>query len=479
MAAHYTNHERQNVTTPVFDPKRFGDFNLLVTSDLHVGVGLTDANPHWRTLLHFTRAFVSFIDFYRTHRQGDRPWKLILNGDFIDFIQVSMPPSALGVDGSEAEYRYGVESHTLSSEPKLALILARHRAIFRALARFVAAGNMLVCVTGNHDVDFCFRSVRNTFRNHLANLAGADSQGQKPTSRRTFCRRIRFYPWFYFEPGLYVEHGHQYDQYTAFHYTFHPLDEMGRIDLPASHRALYYASGRADVDTGGTDQMTLADFWHWAAKKGVRGVLALAALYVEIVFRSVMRRAGLSLKAAVVQQMGINQTAKATGLPLAELRRIDRLRAVPAQSSVLEMLSMFYADRIAATGAAAAGIMASFVFMPNWSASWKSAIAIAAICGAAHVVFALRRNSESAPKLSRAAARVSAILGVRNVIFGHSHHVAVHQLENGRRYFNTGSFWAPPPEGVTGINHVRLLRDDAGLLTGGLCRVHGGEVISI
>ena len=458
--------------TPVFDPKRFGDFNLLVTSDTHIGVGLTDENPHWRTLLKFTRAFVRFVDHYAAHREGGRAWKLVLNGDFIDFIQVRMAPGALGVDGSEAEQRYGVESSTTSSEPKLALILARHGAIFRALARFVAAGNMLVCVTGNHDVDFCFRSVRNTFRNHLANLAGAEG-------RRAFCRRIRFYPWFYFEPGVYIEHGHQYDQFTSFHYTFHPLDDMERVDLPASHRALYYASGRTDVDTGGTDKMSPADFWRWAVKKGPRGVLRLAGLYVEIVFRSVMHRAGLSLKAAMVHDVGINQTAAATGLPLADLRRIDRMRAVPAQSSAWEILSMFYADRILASGAAAAGIMASIVFMPTWSASWKSTGAILGVLLFAQTIFALHRKTEAGPKLSKAAAKLSALVGARYVIFGHSHHVAVHQLEGGRSYLNPGSFWAPEPDGHSGINHVRLLRDSDGSLAGGISRVHRGEIISL
>ena len=365
-----------------------------------------------------------------------------------------------------------MESSTTSSEPNLALSLARHGAIFRALARFVAAGNMLVCVTGNHDVDFCFRSVRNTFRNHLANLAAAEM-------RRAFCRRIRFYPWFYFEPGVYVEHGHQYDQYTSFHYTFHPLDESERVDLPASHRALYYASGRTDVDTGGSDNMTPADFWRWAVKKGPRGVLRLAGLYVEIVFRSVMHRAGLSLKAAMVHDVGITQTAKATGLPLADLRRIDRMRAVPAQSSALEILSMFYADRIMATGAAAAGIMASFVFMPSWSSSWKSVAAILGGLAFAQVIFAMRRKTEAAPKLSKAGAKLSALLGTRYVVFGHSHQVAVHQLDGGRSYLNPGSFWAPAPDGHCGINHVRLLRDSDGILAGGICRVHRGEIISI
>jgi len=457
------------------DTKRFVDFNLLVTSDTHIGVGLTDENPHWRTLLKFTRAFVRFVDHYATHRDHERPWKLVLNGDFIDFIQVRMAPGQLGVEGSAAEHRYGVESHTTSSEPKLALILARHGAIFRALARFVAAGNMIVCVTGNHDVDFCFRDVRNTFRNHLANLVVKDGG----VSRRAFCRRIRFYPWFYFEPGVYIEHGHQYDQYTSFHYTFHPLDEHEHVDLPASHRALYYASGRTDVDTGGTDQMSPGDFWRWAAKKGVGGVLRLAGLYVEIVFRSVMHRAGLSLKAALLQDVGITQTANATGLPLADLRRIDHMRAVPAQSSAWEILSMFYADRIMATGAAAAGIMASFIFIPSAQASWESTLAIALVCTGLHVLFAMRRETEAAPKLSRAATKLSALLSVRYVIFGHSHHVEVHKLDGERSYLNPGSFWAPAPEGKSGINHVRLLRGDDGALAGGICRVHGHEVISI
>ena len=149
-----------------------------------------------------------------------------------------------------------------------------------------------------------------------------------------------------------------------------------------------------------------------------------------------------------------------------QVRSIDRLRPRPAQSSTLDLLAMFYVDRLAAVSAAAAGMVASWVFIPSRTQSWRAALLIVAVLALYHFVFGPRRTVDPAPRLTEVAERIAGVLKVRTVVFGHSHDVE--RSTFGRAtYFNPGSFWSPRPPGIV---HVRLHRDPGGELEGGLYR---------
>jgi hypothetical protein len=82
----------------------------------------------------------------------------------------------------------------------------------RSLARFVAAGNTLVVVRGNHDVDFHWTPVQEAFTALLAGYAA------------TTAGSVEFADWFYYEEGrVYIEHGHQYDAYCSYDHVLHPV----------------------------------------------------------------------------------------------------------------------------------------------------------------------------------------------------------------------------------------------------------------
>ena len=286
---------------------------------------------------------------------------------------------------------------------------------------------------------------------------------------------------------VYIEHGHQYDQYTSFHYTFHPLDEMERVDLPASHRALYYASGRTDVDTDGTDQNDDRRFFSLGLEKRAERHAGKPRAVVRgnRVSAAVMHRAGLSLKAAVIHDVGVTQTAKATGLPLADVRRIDRMRAVPAQSRARGKFSRCSMPiAFIASGAAAAGIMASFVFMPTCVSVVEKprspSPAACAACAFVRVRVSPQLRSD-APKLSTRRREIErAPCACATWCSGTA--ITWRSISSMRRALRTSTparFGRRAPEGHSGINHVRLLRNSEGTLEGGLCRVHSGEVITI
>ena len=141
----------------------------------------------------------------------------------VDFMSVMILPDGDAEEDDDDEDRlYGLGFGERQSQKKMERVIARHQGVFKRLGEFVAAGNELVIVVGNHDVEFHYPSVQRTLVEWLCGLTvglGADE-----TARAEFAARISFCPWFYYKEDLiYIEHGHQYDEYCSFDYLLHPV----------------------------------------------------------------------------------------------------------------------------------------------------------------------------------------------------------------------------------------------------------------
>lgn len=163
-----------------------------IVSDLHLGAGdrLDDFDQD--------ESFAAFL--------GDagrrRGVELIINGDFIDFVAVTLErnrtPSFSRLGSTEAE-----------SLRKLERVLEAHAGFFSALRGFIAAGHRVVLVPGNHDVDIYWPRVRDRL---LDVLGGPDSD------------HFHFEEsGIYRDDGLYVEHGNQYYADSVFEKFTHPF----------------------------------------------------------------------------------------------------------------------------------------------------------------------------------------------------------------------------------------------------------------
>ena len=88
------------------------------------------------------------------------------------------------------------------------------------MSHFLARGNDIVFVPGNHDEEVILPEVQHHLRSRLAAVPGE----AEPAEERG---RILFTPWFYYEPGFaYVEHGHFYDRDNV------PPDPLRSCPLP-------------------------------------------------------------------------------------------------------------------------------------------------------------------------------------------------------------------------------------------------------
>ena len=169
--------------------------NYLFISDLHLGAGrdpmsgLTSRNEDF----FHDDAFARFLNYYSclqaegidTHGASSdhfstRPWKLIINGDLFDFIQIDSLPA----EGQELEQIKGVSTYadlenkhekefglgTRAKETvwKLRKIYKGHPLFFQALAWFVAHKDYgIVILKGNHDVELYWPEVQDRFRGLL------------------------------------------------------------------------------------------------------------------------------------------------------------------------------------------------------------------------------------------------------------------------------------------------------------------------
>jgi UDP-2,3-diacylglucosamine pyrophosphatase LpxH len=167
---------------PVLDSE-----HLIVISDLHLGdpIGARDLDGF--------RADAAFETFVRTKLadlSGGAPRTLVLNGDFVDFPQV--PPSSpkrpgIRVGASEGE-----------STQKILRVVDGHEAVFTALRSHLNAGNQLLIVPGNHDVDLYWPNVQSVIRARLGDGVQFVESGM-----------IR-------SRGIYIEHGHQHSYDNRF-----------------------------------------------------------------------------------------------------------------------------------------------------------------------------------------------------------------------------------------------------------------------
>src|SRR5579883_1889369 len=153
------------------------DKQAFVISDLHIGGG--PADPQLEDFEQ-DQAFVKFVDAIA--RDGIT---LIVNGDFIDFIQI--PPYTI----PQPDYLLWTVQ---ASMQKLQSAVAAHSGCFQALKRFIAANGRLRIMIGNHDLDLAWEEVQKRFRS----LIGAAPE------QAEFIIGHDFYE------GVWIEHGHEF-----------------------------------------------------------------------------------------------------------------------------------------------------------------------------------------------------------------------------------------------------------------------------
>lgn len=438
---------------------------MIVVSDMHIGrdckeitgfAGTQRPNPE------FDRHFIDMLDFYTLGKESE--WKLVIAGDFIDFMEVVVTPKGegpldlkLSFEVTDEEKEFGLGSEAERCIVKLQRTFEYHQDFFKRLAQYVKGGGELVVMRGNHDVEFYWGKVQRYFRKHLADIAFRGQHldvDEAIDQRNVFQERLIFAPWLYFEPGrVYIEHGHQYDVYCSFDHWLHPVSPTNprRIDTPLSAFAMrYFVNLLTDFAAHDVDLWGVKDYINWLKEKGVAGSLYIGRMGLYAGYRIVEYAARFSVGRVgrYAQEHGkkLTQEAERFGLPLEKAIAVDNLHHTPVSRNLSEVMRLLFLDRLLlVVGTAWLMFMSLLIFDDVWFQFFG--VVFAGVLG--YLInrrLAPRRYLQPGPKQIAAAKRIAEILEVPVVVMGHSHVRRDKRIGRNSRFINTGC-WLPPLPG--------------------------------
>jgi UDP-2,3-diacylglucosamine pyrophosphatase LpxH len=385
--------------------------NLLVISDLHLGADLNARASRAATpqLAMLERQLIEFLRHYTYTRKDGRPWRLVVDGDLVDFLGIRLPPG----DGDEAtpeEHVYGLGRRPRAARAKMRAVVERHPDVFTAMARFVAAGNRVEIIAGNHDVEFQWEAVQTAFVDGVRQAwddfqraRGRDGGGERVAAG------IGFHAWFYYEPGVaWIEHGHLYDENCSFSFALAPggsSDTAGdEAELNVDAAAHRYVINHIPSAEPGQEHWTLGGYLRWAMGLGGRGALELARSYAA--FAGSLIAAGRRPRNVEARRARHRERLRAlsarVGLDETLLDAVHELRRRPVVNDLRRLLQVLRGG------------------------------------GA---------EEPSAP-LGAVPERIRRHVAAPYVVFGHSHDAVRAPLENGGVYFNTGTWYPDEWPGV-------------------------------
>jgi UDP-2,3-diacylglucosamine pyrophosphatase LpxH len=437
--------------------------DLIIVSDLHLAAGFNRKTRKYFHLENFfyDHTFFDFVEHFLSEADASgRKFRLIVNGDIIDFLRIDHlggPPP-----------RFGRLPKEPAATEKLTAAMNGHPGFMMPLARWIAAGHQLVILSGNHDPEWALPEVRELFVNELTRLTEnlAPGQGQEMVSAR-----LEILPWFYYEEGrIWVEHGSQYDPANS---RRHPLalwsegseaqERIWRQEEPLGsffQKHLYSWLGNVTfvVPSFRAD----GAYVRWLLMNRPRQVFKLLLWHLPFLWRIVRSYKGLDpaahSEAENSHESMLQSLAANAGLGK-KLREVDRLKVAPEDHKikVINRVLSVFASAVAGLSFGLAVLMGTVYSAMLWVGEsamplWLRGLVFGAanfglVLGAlvAAGIWLLRSDgsadSADVLRLKKMALKIANILDVPIVAFGHSHaeDVAVNEQAS---YFNTGT-WIP------------------------------------
>ena len=478
--------------------------NILVISDLHLGEGLEPQNPSSTTsydVLLAERQLVEFLRTYTRRRADGKPWRLVINGDMIDFVSMCVYPARKSdqdtprpQDASEfsswllEERTYGLQRRLDAACAQVRAVLRYHRAFFEALASFLAAGNALEITSGNHDTEFFWPEVQEVLTDGIVDIWAHMAEAARPgaMSLAELRARIRFHHWFYYEPGVaWIEHGHQYDDCCSYEYNFHPVDKTGQVmDTNVDTAAMRYLNNQLSERAHGSEEWSGMGYLRFAAGLGWRGAWRMVRGYhmfaTSLLRQWRMARISRSRRTRRrIHRERLRELASRSALPESVLRQLDGLQRPPVITRLLPILQAVMLDKVIIWLLALVVVLGMWMTTPLWMAALATALAVP---GGLQVIHWLDRKRSVDPvlPLRLAPASIARLIDVRYVIFGHTHQPLAEQAAppdavRDTWYLNTGTWVPTGKQGLlNSFTHAVIRVTPRGAVEGGLCQWRDG-----
>lgn len=348
---------------------------IIVISDLHIGEG-TDSP---------LEDFFYQKELVKLLKKNAENTELIINGDFVDFLQITQLPKKFKNLATKSEEKYGLKTSPEKSAWKIKYVIKKHPALFKALAEFTEK-NKIFHLRGNHDIDFFWPEVQKSFHKEMKIFKNYNEEN------------FKFLQWFYYKPKLlWIEHGNQYDNINSFCNLLHPvLPRIKELELPLGSFFCRYIFNKVEkYDTFADNIKPPAKYFLWTLKNKPMLLLKLLKSYFPLAMRVINKSRVIThnKKDRLVQQKKhekeLKKLSKEWKIPFSKLKKIDKLRA----PQILE--------------------------------------------GKNFLIALIKGQLSEEKNLINAAEEIKKLLKVKYVIFGHTH-----VAEHNKSFINTGT-WTP------------------------------------
>jgi UDP-2,3-diacylglucosamine pyrophosphatase LpxH len=420
----------------------------LVVSDLH----LADVEDHpdgWKAYKSsrflFDDEFTALVrSFVERETDGDR-LTLILNGDSFDFDLVTAVPEDPPWPVTRFERKRGLRPTAERSVWKLQHVLSFHARFVATLAEFVAAGNRLVLLMGNHDRELHFPEVQQA-------LVEAIETSAREQGRSLATGTIRFEPWFYYVPHeIYVEHGHQYDFYTTFRYQLWPtvtIKNEQQIALPMGNLSNRYLMNRMGFFNPHAMDYILNIYryvTHWVRHYLFsRRSLAVSWMWGSLLVILMLLRIKKKLRIVPPEHLQhLERIARRFDLSPQEIEALGQLHRRPITSRMFRLIRELWFDRVLIAAVMTGGTVAlALVPVPLWVKLMVPLTCFPLVyfiyeqLAQGETIFTAEKEI---PNRARAVAKT---LPARVVALGHTHTPRLLPLDRNTTFVDTGT-WAP------------------------------------
>lgn len=428
--------------------------NYLLFSDVHLGADLVQHAAPWTTArlkkaARIDRDLSSMLEHYRTSRDPERAWCLVIAGDLVDFIGMSIAPAT---DTETAltpeELANGLGSARDHAVQKMRAVARRHSQVFDRLARFIADGHRLVLIRGNHDVDFHWDAAQRAF---VAAIVEKSADFANAEEQAAIEQRIEFSPWFYYVEGLlYVEHGHQYDSTCSYEHQLAPVSpEDPRRIQPSFADVMLRSVVRPTrgLNSEGHDHATFMTYMRLAARMGLGGAWALAKRYVNAIAKLIhISRMRFRREAQLVREENerrLIEMATRAKLGVDKVRALARLAAPPIGREVFGILRGLFVDKMAMVlGGLSALMLVLLLDLPRLASASVAVLTVIAV-GLMYQQSTKAREQvfKYSEALRRIAGSIAEVVPARFVVMGHTHQATMTKVGKDTTYVNLGA-WA-------------------------------------
>ncbi|HET9932033.1 MAG TPA: metallophosphoesterase, partial [Polyangiaceae bacterium] len=385
------------------------------------------------------RDLVGFLDYYREHRKGGRSWRLVIAGDFVDFVGMSVLPTAdYETEPSEEELAHGLGGAWDHALAKLRLLMRHEVEVMTSLARFIADGNSLVIVRGNHDVEWHWEAVQKAFRDELSALANFAPE------------QLEFRAWFYYEEGrVFIEHGHQYDAYCSFEHILNPVspaDPRRTVRSLSDVLVRYVVRPTRGMTEAGHAAAGIWDYLRFAASLGFRGMLQLTRRFAASTLALFsLWREHVSEAAAHIQheqELRLSALGRAHKIQVERLKALLRLHRPPITKSLPAIFASVMLDRVLLAFVGLAMLFAIAMWAPSWRHGLLEAgAATVALLGIGYAWRRMRDTLEPSAELRERSPLIARLFPAALVVMGHTHLPEKHVANDSTTYVNLGA-WA-------------------------------------